>query len=860
MNFQKFRPIESMTEKDFSRDIVVPLLSELGARYIHNLHGADEDGKDLAFLFPTLDGEFELHVAQVKNAKFTTGRSKSTDYAEVLLQLQRMATHDAINPKTLLSERPTRLWLISGHGIPHQKLLRARAFCDQLAQMGVKIIDGVRIRELLRERMTHLYLRHCSPQDAISELTLRSVEQHDELRLFGAHREDRIDSVFVEMDLAPSNCFFRRIVNRQLQLADGTLTAPKRTADRILIANFSELAPDKIKGESDPRRVVAMLETGFSPSLSDLAAYLRELQETVRKWVSSIQRSQNAFRRLRSKSSRLAAVTSLLTRLAIFECAVSRLYAIFPSDLFAEGPTGITAKSFKIPEISPLELLSVVQRIVILGPPGAGKTFQAKMAFATASKSNTSAVFFPCAAYSATNGGLAQNIEKYWHRKNQVTLPRPDDDKHDLFDGTLILDGLDEAAGRIPSLLEAIDAHCQHFPNSRVCLTCRTAVANELPGTYFRVELTGLNDAQMSSLFKKWFHDEKSRVQSLEMFLHAHPRIKEAARSPMVATILCVLHENGRELPSTYADIYRNRFELLLDGWDRGRNVNRNIYEVRDKWRLLERIAFQTHRAGRRTFSMAEYRSAFSRELGGALYSSHELPFLRELIENNGVLEMNSERMLSFGHLSNQEYLAARYHKERQRAKALADRFGDAWWDEVLRFYAQLSGDVSAVLRAVPALKLSRYSGLAKDMTDRARYTPGDIVAVIGDGDFAFAEADFVSSMSAATAVEEIMDSGGGNHDAVACAETWGTSCMKPIEDVFAAFANSTRTTMIDSNELDGLLELLRLLRKIGWRTNALERSLKEIESNKSCRKRADEIRLNDEIATTLRQTVARSS
>jgi len=137
-----------------------------------------------------------------------------------------------------------------------------------------------------------------------------------------------------------------------------------------------------------------------------------------------------------------------------------------------------------------------------------------------------------------------------------------------------------DAFGKVfASLQDQSNANCP-----RVIVTSREPVTLDALDWFMRLRLSPFTDDQLEDFFKRWFAGSEKSHEPIISFLEKHPHIREVCRTPIVATIVAALYENGFDLPVTKTDVYIKRFELLTERWDKIRGVSsRNKIRARDK-------------------------------------------------------------------------------------------------------------------------------------------------------------------------------------------------------------------------------------------------------------------------------------
>lgn len=672
----------------------------------------------LVFHMQDLDESPIFHaclVCQFPNPRQSCGK---IEYVTLLRELQNLKTTDIIDPATKQPRIPDRVWMVTGNTIPRESIQHAQQFMAKLSIEGIKLMDAPILEERLKKKVPTIYLKYCRPADSYDWIASTLLSDHRERNVLDPGTKGSIEDIYVQLDVAPSNGYFRRIITGRLipQLIEVPSELPQ--LDSIFINRFLEENHPTAKMESKPGSEELALE--IVQSIQSAAKQLRTDFQKIRNKCTTEQLKER--------------LSVFLTRQRRFESDVRHFVKLLGPGLF-KPRAAKTSESFSLSNISPVDLLKLEGDVIVYGEPGSGKTFHAKMAFKKATKQGLTVIYYPCAAYRAKDGGIAANIKKFWGQEG-VKNSKEIDLKLQTRGACLILDGLDEAVANAKEFLaEIVNIRATH-EELKLLLTCRTALELEIRDTFLAVELEGFSHTQLKQFVKKWFGTNKYKSDTLLEFLETHPAIREAASSPMVASVLVVLHEHEYELPNTYAELYRARFDLLFERWDKGKNVARNVFKKDDKLALLQDLAYHVHKRKKRFFTKHEFDGAFNRVLIKVLNHTHCDALRQEILVSNGAILREGPEAYSFGHLSNQEYLAARYISTRNKIPYLAKQLSDPWWSEVAKFFASITGDVSALLKKALEVQkgdLLSHRDLLDELVNVARYTSPAAVTFLTD-------------------------------------------------------------------------------------------------------------------------------
>lgn len=263
----------------------------------------------------------------------------------------------------------------------------------------------------------------------------------------------------------------------------------------------------------------------------------------------------------------------------------------------------------------------------------------------------------------------------------------------------LILDAWDQAPEKewekLRRWLEAVEKW-----QCRMVLTCRTARYDRQNFPWKEApeyELEPLGEEGIRQLFERWFGDGQG--QSLWEAVQGNPSLVEACRSPLVASLVCLVRQEGRlQFGFRRGDLYDEALRLLLRwGWARLGRSGSNV-ELDRRLEVLREVAWELFQVRPEANDFG--RSGTEEVIRGVL---RRLGYTRlgvdELMEEwlaAGILQDagwgRGETWLAFLHRSFVEYLAGlalarRLERDWDKWEDFVDR--KAWhpaWREALVF------------------------------------------------------------------------------------------------------------------------------------------------------------------------------
>jgi hypothetical protein len=346
-------------------------------------------------------------------------------------------------------------------------------------------------------------------------------------------------------------------------------------------------------------------------------------------------------------------------------------------------------------------------RLMVLGHPGVGKsTFLRKLGLdaarmTEAEKGCCIPVLVELKLWSQENIDLTTYLQREIYRG-----PGADSDDPlttHLRQGNLLIlfDGLDEVpAEKLGTCIDQIRAFVHQFDRNRWAIACRTADYSYGFPNVVEVEVVGFSDRQIQQFIENWFIAKTPDCNQAPLTLwqtlnrSRNLPIKELARTPLLLFYLCLVHEQGGELPKSRGQIYGKILEIFLAEWPRQKNIERDPslaptgLTAYAKQKLLAAIAYDRFKDNQLVFSQLYLQQAIE------AFVSQGPPWFREI--NPGLLleDLESRRGLvverfqgyfSFSHLTLQEYLAAQYVVEHPETRpVLIEYSADRRWREVV--------------------------------------------------------------------------------------------------------------------------------------------------------------------------------
>jgi NACHT domain len=404
-----------------------------------------------------------------------------------------------------------------------------------------------------------------------------------------------------------------------------------------------------------------------------------------------------------------------------------RVY-IRDADMIVASRPRIAARAADGPGLFVMDLASRMDRTVLLGDPGGGKTTAANvLANAFASDDSGPVPFLVTlreyAAQSPPERSVAEHVQHTL--KTLYQSPAPDGLVERLLltgRAAVIFDGLDELldTSRRRDVSERVEQFCSAYPITPVLVTSRVVGYNQarLDDDQFSCyRLSGLGDAEAAEYVHKWFATQEQMPAAeastkAKAFLAESEKARDLRANPLLLSLMCILYRGAGSLPGDRAGIYAECAKLLLRKWDEQRELYRKVsydHLVEQAIRHLAWWLFTRADGGRAQATERELAARTAEFLHGRAFESAEEAnaAAREFVEfcrgrmwvfSDAGTTAGGEKLYDFTHRTFLEYfaachLAATSDTPEDLARSLAPRLRDRGWEVVGELAIKIKAD-----------------------------------------------------------------------------------------------------------------------------------------------------------------------
>ncbi|PZO41729.1 MAG: NTPase (NACHT family) [Pseudanabaena frigida] len=303
-------------------------------------------------------------------------------------------------------------------------------------------------------------------------------------------------------------------------------------------------------------------------------------------------------------------------------------------------------------------------------------------------------------------------------------ISHPETLKKLLHEGRILflIDGIDEICQDVKlehRVLNEVRRFCERYHKNTFVTTCRTALQKLTLKGFTDVQITPLNEDQISAGARKWFGEFSKadgtnglKISSQfmqELKLPENWQFQSLMTTPLFLHLACSIFHRQKKFPIK-ADFYKQGMDLLVWKWDEARGMDRNQsypgFALPQKLQLWSEIASFTFEKGQYFFEQRVIEEHIANSVQNLTDTNSEPEELYQAIEavlrmvksqHHGLLAERARGIFSFSYSAMQQYCIARkivagqhLQPSGQSLQELVTHLTDPRWHEIFLLTASM--------------------------------------------------------------------------------------------------------------------------------------------------------------------------
>jgi predicted NACHT family NTPase len=308
----------------------------------------------------------------------------------------------------------------------------------------------------------------------------------------------------------------------------------------------------------------------------------------------------------------------------------------------------------------------------------------------------------------------------------------------------ILIDGLNESPLSQKYLSHHIQTFVKTYPHNRYIVSSRLNSYQNSLGQFLEVAMQSWSDLHMQEYIHKWFtiaYEQRANLtvnraatganasQALDPasdeaqrcwdILQINDIAKGLANSPLSLSLLCLLCDRRRSLPSNLSGLYQKAVHLLLEEkvlhHQQINNPEEKSISVEVLDLVITEIAYRSFEFQDMMLPLEEIKQQIQTVLMSCNSDLQKLDveFILKLLQQVGickVIKINNNNSFAFCHITFQEYFTARYLYQHNKVKLLvAYHLSDRRWQQVfLLLSGMMIGNIEELLLSMES-QASRF-------------------------------------------------------------------------------------------------------------------------------------------------------
>jgi HEAT repeat protein len=374
------------------------------------------------------------------------------------------------------------------------------------------------------------------------------------------------------------------------------------------------------------------------------------------------------------------------------------------------------AEKQKVQDYRPAAALRNYRRLLVTGPPGAGKTMMLKYLTFKICKENLEnrernkiPIFVALRNFIKSKKDLRAYLNDIFASYGCPKAKKIVEKALEQGQGILLLDGYDELFTKqdLERVSQEIQNYTKKYGNCRVILTSRYTPFPGKPPGFIPLELAEFDNTRIKKFLHIWFGPAtRGKADELFHFLMNNKNTATLARTPLLLSMIAALYDQDESILHDRPGLYERIVHLILEGWDAHKQTG-SRFPLQTKKNMLKKLAYYNHSLRQPAMTEKDIIEVIERHASRFGFEKKKSALLfEEIWQRSNILKPLFKGVYQFSHNIFRFYFTALELIDREYGIDTIDlHISDPWWEEPILLYAGIIKDAKPLIEIIKRKK-----------------------------------------------------------------------------------------------------------------------------------------------------------